>query len=228
MKILNKKNFWLNFLIVLLTLSISFFLGIIFNDYIWGTLTLTFGFLNAYYMAKGDWQNYIYGILFTISYAYVCTINNLYGWLIFSILFYLPVQIYGIVSWLRNKKDETVAIRSFTLKNSIIICTSIIIGSALLGLLLSSIPSQNLAFLDSTSQIINICGVILVSLRFTECWYVWLANNIIDLAIWIINVIKGTANAEMTLITSIMYLVMNVIGLIWWIKTQRDQKLNNK
>ena len=228
MKILNKKNFWLNFLIVLLTLSISFFLGIIFNDYIWGTLTLTFGFLNAYYMAKGDWQNYIYGILFTISYAYVCTINNLYGWLIFSILFYLPVQIYGIVSWLRNKKDETVAIRSFTLKNSIIICTSIIIGSALLGLLLSFIPSQNLAFLDSTSQIINICGVILVSLRFTECWYVWLANNIIDLTIWIINVIKGTANAEMTLITSIMYLVMNVIGLIWWIKTQRDQKLNNK
>ena len=204
-----------------------FCFGLLFNDLIWGTLTLAFGFLNAYYMALGKWENYIYGILFTLTYAYICTINGLYGWLIFSIIFYLPVQIYGIVNWFKNKTDDVVEVKSFTLKNSIIICSSIIAGSVVLGFLLSLIPSQNLAFLDSTSQIINISGVILVAIRFKECWYVWIANNLIDTIIWIVNAINRTTNAEMALLTSIMFLVMNVVGLIYWIKTERKQKTQN-
>ena len=211
-------------LIIISAVIVSFVLGIIFDDYLWGTLTLIFGFLNAYYMAIGKWQNYIFGILFTLTYAYICTINGLYGWLIFTIIFYLPVQIYGIVNWFKNKTDEEVCVKSFNLKNSIIICSSVLVGSFVLGYLLSLIPSQNLAFLDSTSQIINICGVILVSIRFKECWYLWLANNLIDTIIWIVNVTRNTANAEMTLITSIMFLVMNIIGFICWIKIERKQK----
>ena len=117
--------------------------------------------------------------------------------------------------------------KSFTVKNSLIICFLVLIFSVILGFLLSLIPSQNLAFLDSTSQIINICGVILVAIRFRECWYVWLANNIIDLSIWIVNTIKGTINSEMALITSIMYLVMNIIGVICWIKIEKTQKYIN-
>ena len=221
---IDRKTFIREFIVIISTILVSMTFGIIFNDYVWGTLTLIFGFLNAYYMALGKWINYVYGILVTITYTYICTINGLYGWLIFSIIFYLPVQIYGIINWFKNKNGNEVKMKSFTLKNSIIICTLILLFSVILGTLLSLIPSQNLAFLDSTSQIINICGVILVSIRFRECWYIWLANNIIDLSIWIINVLKGTANCEMALITSIMYLVMNIIGLICWIKIEKQQK----
>ncbi len=221
---LKNNNLLKEYIIVILSIIISIVLGIIFDDYLWGSLTLMFGFLNSYYMAIGKWQNYIYGILFTITYTYICTINGLYGWLIFSLIFYLPVQIFGIVNWFRNKKNDQVEMKSFTLRNSLIICGTILVGSAILGFLLSLIPSQNLAFLDSTSQIINICGTILVAIRFRECWYVWLANNIIDLAIWIVNIIKHTPNAEMTLITSIMYLVMNIIGVIAWVRIERKQK----
>ena len=223
----NKKSVFKELIIIIITFVVSFCFGLLFNDLIWGTLTLAFGFLNAYYMALGKWENYIYGILFTLTYAYICTINGLYGWLIFSIIFYLPVQIYGIVNWFKNKTDDVVEVKSFTLKNSIIICSSIIAGSVVLGFLLSLIPSQNLAFLDSTSQIINISGVILVAIRFKECWYVWIANNLIDTIIWIINAINNTTNAEMALLTSIMFLVMNVVGLIYWIKTERKQKTQN-
>ena len=221
---MSKKLFLREFLVVFFTLAISILLGIVFDDYIWGSLTLIFGFLNSYYMAIGKWQNYIFGILFTITYTYICAINGLYGWLIFSLIFYLPVQIYGIVNWFKNKEDEQVQMKSFTWKNSLIICSLVILGSTLLGFLLSLIPNQNLAFLDSTSQIINICGVILVAIRFRECWYVWLANNIIDLSIWIVNIINHTPNSEMALITSIMYLVMNIIGVICWIVIERRQK----
>ncbi len=219
-----KKIALKDIIVIVSTIIISLILGLIFDDYIWGTLNLTFGFLNAYYMAIGKWENYIFGILFTLTYAYICTVNGLYGWLIFTVIIYLPVQIYGIINWFRNKTDDVVEVKAFTLKNSIIICSSILIGSAVLGFLLSLIPSQNLAFLDSTSQIINVAGVILVAIRFKECWYIWLANNVIDSAIWILNVVNGTVNSEMALITSIMYLFMNVIGLICWLRTERKQK----
>lgn len=224
LSIKNGNKYIKEIIIVIFTIIISFALGLIFNDYIWGSLTLAFGFLNAYYMAIGKWQNYIYGIGFTLTYVYICTINGLYGWLIFTIIFYIPVQIYGIIDWFRNKAGQETKLRSFTLGNSIIICLSMLIGSVILGFLLSLIPGQNLAFLDSTSQIVNISGGILVAIRFRECWYIWLANNIIDLIIWIINAIKHTANAEMALIVSIMYLIMNIIGIIMWIRIERRQK----
>ncbi len=220
----SKKRVLMEWTIIFVSLVVSFALGLIFHDYILGSLTLFFGFMNSYYMAVGKWQNYIFGILFTITYTIICTINGLYGWLIFSIVFYVPVQIYGLVNWSKNQQNKEVKMKSFTWKNSLIICTLVIVGSGILGFLLSLIPSQRLAFLDSTSQIINICGVVLVAIRFRECWYVWLINNLIDLSIWIVNVIHATENAEMTLITSIMYLIMNVIGLISWIVIENRQK----
>lgn len=219
----NKKEVLMQAGTIVATTLISLILGLIFNDYIWGTLTLIFGFLNSYYMAIGKWQNYIFGILFTITYTYICAANGLYGWLIFSLIFYLPVQIYGLINWFKNETNNEVKMKSFTLKNSTIICVAIIVGSIILGYLLSLIPSQNMAFLDSTSQIINICGVILISLRFRECWYVWLANNILDLLIWIINLINLTKYSQMALITSVMYLIMNIIGVICWVKIERRQ-----
>ena len=66
-------------------------------------------------------------------------------------------------------------------------------------------------------------GLILVVIGFRECWYIWLANNLIDLTIWIVNALKGTIYSEMTLIVSIMYLVMNIIGFVCWIKIDRKQ-----
>ena len=68
--------------------------------------------------------------------------------------------------------------------------------------------------------------IILSLLRFREAWYVWLVNNVLDLSIWIINLINNTPNAQMMFITSLMYLVMNVIGVVCWIKIERNQ--NNK
>ena len=218
-----KKNFKIILFPLIITM-ISIVIGIIFNDYICGTLSLIFGFLNAYYMAIGKWYNYIFGFLFAIVYAYICTINGLFGLLIFTIIFYLPLQISGLINWFKNKQDTEVKMRSLNFKSASLLSICVIAGSSMLGLLLSLIPGQNLAFLDSTSQIINLCGVVLGTMRFRESWYIWLINNIVDLTIWIINTVNHTPNAGMSLVTSIMYLVMNIIGVISWIRLEKQQK----
>ena len=217
-----------NLIVFLITIIVSAAVGIFFGDII-GGITLAFGFLNAYYSAIGKWQNYIFGILFSFTYAYINFINGLYGFVIFNLIVYLPVQIYGLISWIKTK-DENGAVLMKSLKplSAVLLTVSVMVFSALVGFGLSLIPSQNLPFLDSCSQLVNVGGVVLSSLRFRESWYVWLANNVIDLTIWIINVVYLTESAITMLITSVMYLVMNIIGVIMWGKIEKKQKAENE
>lgn len=215
------KNEIFTFIIV----TFSFICGILTKDYILGTLTLVCGLLNAYYASIGKTYNYIFGAIFCLLNAYISYINGLYGIAVLSVIIYFPLQIYGYISWLKKKNNNNeVSIRGFTLKNSIIITIGCIIESLILGFLLSRIPGQQLAFLDSSSNVINLCGIILMNLRFKECWIIWIFNNIFDLSIWIINVIKGSPNATMMLIVSIGYLLINIYGLIKWIKLSKLNK----
>ena len=124
--------------------------------------------------------------------GYVSFKNNFFGIFFFYIFIFSLLQINGFITWNKNLNDDkNVKIREFILKNSCLITLSCIIGSIILGYLLTLIPTQRLAFMDATSNCINLCGVILIILRFKESWWLWLINNIIDLIIWIITVING-------------------------------------
>ena len=209
-------------LYTLIIIIFSIICGILSKDYFLGTIILICGLLNSYYASLGKIYNYIFGALYSLLSGYVCYINGLYGIAILSLLVYFPSQIQGYLSWNKKKDNNNeVEIRGFTLKNSIIITLSCIIGSTVLGFLLTKIPNQQLAFLDSSSNIINICGIVLMNLRFKECWVIWLFNNTIDLSIWVINAIQGSSNSIMMLLVSIGYLLINIYGLIMWIKKSK-------
>ena len=202
---------------------ISLVSGIITNDLLLGGSILFTGLLCAYLASEAKRSNYIISLINYLLMGYVSLKNNLYGVAFFCIFIFSSLQIHGYITWKDNVDEEdTVSVREFTLKNSIIITLSCIISSFILGYLLTIIPGQSLAFLDSTSNIINLCGVILMILRFKECWWVWLFNNIIDLTIWIITVINKGDNSIMMLLVSIGYLTINIYGIISWnIKAQR-------
>lgn len=208
-----------NIIYTIFIMVFSIICGIISNDYFLGTIILASGLLNSYYASVGKIYNYIFGAVYCALSGYVCLKTGLYGIAILSFAVYFPSQIHGYFSW-KNKKNENkeVKVRGFTLKNSIIIISSCIIGSLLLGLLLSKIPTQQLVFLDSSSNILNLCGIILMNLRFKECWAVWLFNNTVDLIIWVVNYMNNTVNSTMMLLVSIGYLLINIYGLIKWYK----------
>lgn len=101
---INKKTLIYDIIIPSIIVLVSVAFAVIFKDYIWGLTTLLFGFLNAYYMAVGKWYNYIFGILFSITYAIVCYFNGLFGFAIFTVLAYTPIQIIGLVKWFKKPK----------------------------------------------------------------------------------------------------------------------------
>ena len=211
-------------IVIILSLIISIVTGIISNDLIIGGSILLTALLCEYYACEGKRINYIYGLINYLLMAYVAFENNLFGIFMFYILIFSPLQIKGYVAWYKNlNHDKNVKVREFTLKNSIIITFLCIIGSVILGYLLTLIPTQRLAFMDATSNCINLCGEILMILRFKESWWVWLVNNIIDLVIWAITAINGGSGSIMMLIVSIVFLVMNFYGIAMWnVKAKRS------
>lgn len=210
---MNKKYI----IITLISVIISIISGIITQDLLVGGTILATGLLGAYFASEGKRINYILGFINYLLMGYVAFKNNLFGIFLFYIFVFAPLQIHGYLSWKKNlDNNQNVKIREFNLKNSIIITLSCIIGSFIFGYLLSLIPGQRLAFMDSSSNCINLCGVILMILRFKESWWVWLINNIIDLIIWIITVIDKGNGSVMMLLVSIGYLLINIYGVIKW------------
>lgn len=210
---MNKKYF----VIITICLIISTVSGIMSNDFLIGGTILLTGLLCAYFASEGKRINYVLGLINYLLMGYVAFKNNLFGIFFFYLFIFSPLQVKGFIAWNKNlNNDNNVKVREFTFKNSIIITLSCIVGSLLLGYLLTLIPSQRLAFMDATSNCINLCGVILMILRFKEAWWIWLINNIIDLIIWIITVAKGGKGAIMMLLVSIGYLLINIYGVIKW------------
>lgn len=219
---MNKKQ---NF-IVCICLLLSLVSGIISNDlFVGGTILFT-GLLCAYFASEGKRSNYILGLINYLLMGYVSFKNHLYGIFFFYIFVFAPLQIQGFLAWNKNmKEDQSVQVREFTLKNSIIITLSCVIGSLVLGYLLTLIPHQRLAFMDACSNCINLCGVILMILRFKEAWWIWLINNVFDLAIWCITFLQKGDNATMMLLVSIGYLFINLYGIVKWsIEAKKSKK----
>ena len=215
-----------NIIIAIICIVISIISGIITNDILVGGLILASGLLCAYFASEGKRVNYILGLINYLLMGYVSFKNNLLGIFIIYIFIFSPLQIHGFISWKKNlNQDNNVKVREFTLKNSIIITLSCIIGSLILGYVLTLIPGQRLAFMDAASNCINLCGVVLMILRFKESWWLWLINNIIDLVIWIITFINKGEGSAMMLLVSIGYLLINIYGVIKWnIEAKKGEK----
>lgn len=205
---------------------VSVISGILTNDLLIGGTTLATGLLCAYYASEGKRVNYILGLINYLLIGHVALKNNLNGIFLFSLLLFTPLNIIGYINWNKNlNADNNVKVREFTFKNSIIITVSCIVGSFIVSYLLSLIPGQRLALMDAASNTINLCGVILMILRFKESWWIWLVNNIIDLVIWIITAINHGEGAIMMLLVAIGYLLINIYGIIKWTIEAKKNKV---
>lgn len=193
----------------------SLFLGILSNDIIIGSIILSSGILNIWFQTNGKSYNYIFACIYNLCNAYISYINDLYGIFILSILLYLPLNIIGFIMW-NKEKDNNISFRKYNKYKSLIIIISSIVLSFLFGLLLGINKKQRLEFLDSSSNVLNIFGIVLLNKRLNEGWYVLLFNNIIDLFIWIINFVNNNSYSFMMMIVSIFYLVINVYGIYKW------------
>lgn len=206
---------------------VSLISGLLSKDVMVGGIILFTALAGSYFAGKGKRFYYVLGMINCLLYSYVSFINGLFGAFSFYLLVFLPLQLIGYINWGKNQNENNdVIVRDFTLKNSIVVVSSCVIGSFLLAFILTLIPNQQLPFFDASSNILNVCANILMIMRFKESWWIWVFNNIVDLAIWTIMLISGGSNAIMMFIVSLGYLILNIYGIIKWEIEARKNRNN--
>ena len=186
-------------------------------DIVIGIIVIVSSILNVYFASNFKKINYVFGLIYYMICGYIAFKNHIYGMFFFYLLIFSPLQIWGFINW-GKKQDENnnVIARAFSIENRIILIISCVILSLILANILKQIPQAQLTFLDAFSNIINLSGVVLLALRFNESWWLWLINNTIDLILWS-NVVKlGGNNSISVLISAIIYLIINIYGIIKW------------
>ncbi|WP_236694054.1 nicotinamide riboside transporter PnuC [Sporosarcina globispora] len=94
------KN-WTRFEIVwLITFTlVNIYLFFAWSDSLLGLISSISGMLCVVLVANGKIANYYFGIVQTLSYAYIAYGYGLYGEAMLNALFYFPMQFIGIYLW---------------------------------------------------------------------------------------------------------------------------------
>lgn len=127
------KN-WTRFEIIwLITFTlVNIYLFFAWSDSLLGLISSISGMVCVVLVAKGKIANYYFGIIQTLTYAYIAYGYGLYGEAMLNALFYFPVQFIGIYLWRKHKtnrdvKGEDVKVRSLTKKGWLYTVVSIVV-----------------------------------------------------------------------------------------------------
>ena len=215
-----------NITMIILCIVIPVAIGIMSNDIVVGGTLLATGLLSSYLAGIGKRSGYIFGIANDLLLAYVAFRNNLFGSFATNVFVFAPIELLGFILWSRNlDRNRDVKPKKLTTSKSLIVMGSCIIGSVLLGYILNHIPGQQLAFMDSVINCLDLCALVLMNLRYKEAWTLWVLSGSIAIVIWTITFLNGGDSALMCLISEISFLAIDTYGAIEWkIKTKNYKK----
>lgn len=131
-------------------------------------------------------------------------------------IFFFAVNIYGWWSWNRNRVDtgEIVVERLGRSRLYSWLC-----GSGLMivlwGTFMAQMTDAALPYWDASIAMLSVAGQILMTRRYLENWWWWIAVNLVSIPLYIVKGIYLTAGLY------VVFLALAVAGLVEW---QRARK----
>lgn len=206
---------------------INIYLFFAWSDSLLGLISSISGMLCVVLVAKGKIANYYFGIVQTLTYAYIAYVYGLYGEVMLNALFYFPVQFIGIYMWKKHKTDrgvkgEDVKVRSLTKTGWFYTLSSILILTIAYGFFLKYLGG-NLVWTDSATNVLSIAAQILMLKRYTEQWLLWISVNVLSIFLWLGALISQGGNDFSMLVMWSAFLVNSIYGYVNWRKLSIKQ-----
>ena len=202
-------------LILLSTIIIS----ILINDNKIALISALAGLSYTFLAGKGRVSCYFIGLIGTFCYCYISFKNGFYGNLALYGLYYLPMNVVGMIQWSKNFKKQTREIIKTKLKREellLYLCLMIISTFILYFILLSN--NDKNPIIDSITTIFSIFGQILTVKRCIEQWYIWIIVDILSLIMWI----GAYLNNSNCFATIIMWLIYSFLGFYFLYKWKKE------
>lgn len=174
------------------------------------------GIISVVLCAKGKIENYFFGFLNALTYAYLCYQAHIFGETMYNILM-IPMIIIGVISWKKNMEadDSEVKARNLTPMGWVILVVGSIAAVAAYGFILKLIGGE-FALVDATSTVFSVIATILMLARYSEQWIMWVVVNVVSVVLWAMAFASGEGSGITYLVMWIAYLFNSIYGYINW------------
>ncbi|MFA5712658.1 MAG: nicotinamide riboside transporter PnuC [Bacteroidales bacterium] len=190
-----------------------------------GSIAGVTGVVCVVLVAKGNIFNYLFGVVNVTLYAIISYKAKLYGDAALNALYYFPMQFIGWYSWVYRRQESsgvTVTARRLSFKGRLFL-TLFTVATVLLGAWLLKYWNDPQPLKDSATTVISIIAMYIMVKRYMEQWVLWVAVNLISVAMWVVAWIAGGEHAALMVIMWLFYLVNSISGWVNWSRLSQER-----
>jgi len=193
-------------------------LSLMWGDSLLAIFSSLAGIISVVLCAKGKIENYAFGMINAITYAYLCYQAHIFGETMYNILM-IPMIIIGVISWKKNMEanESEVKARNLTPAGWLILIVGSILAVAAYSFILKALGGA-FALVDAASTTFSVIATLLMLARYSEQWVMWVIVNAVSVVLWAIAFINGNGSGITYLVMWIAYLFNSVYGYINWRK----------
>ena len=173
--------------------------------------------------AHASRPNWIFGIVNTLFYIVILLYNKVYGTMALELFYYLPTSVIGMIAWKKHPDgaaSEKCLTKVMNVKQRILMVLAVAAGTAVYHEILTRLGGAT-AWLDAMTVAIGIIATWYEIRRYADQYYLWILTDIIAVVQWVL--LRDT----IMITKKSIYLVMAVIGLVRWIKLNRERNASN-
>lgn len=206
---------------------INIYLFFAWQDSLLGLVSSIAGMLCVVLAGKGRISTYYFGIIQCGTYAYISYTYGLYGESMLNGLFYFPLQFLGIYLWNKNKVEssqigEQIKVKTLNKKQWVQLGLITVVSAIVYAYFLNLIGGQQVR-IDSLAVVLSVIAQILMLKRYVEQWVLWIAVNVLSVALWLITLIQTGGNDWSMLVMWIAFLFNSVISYYKWKQMNKKQ-----
>jgi nicotinamide mononucleotide transporter len=169
-----------------------------------------FGLVNVALIIHRSIWNYPFGIVMVILYADVFFYSRLYSDALLQI-FFLVIQLYGWWYWWKGRgRDGRIVVERATGSYLTVCAVLAVVGSVTLGTVMARLTDAAFPYWDGSIAVLSVIAQFLLSRRRLESWMVWIAVDVLAVALFWTKELKPTAALYG------VFLVLAVFGFRTW------------
>lgn len=182
---------------------------------------------NALLSSKGKPECYLFGFTGIIFYGYISYGQKYYGELLIILFMSIPVMIMGVISWLKNRDDETIIINTISIQEILLVLLSQVIMFFGYYYILK-LFNTNMLIVSTLSIIMSLLALYFGARRSELSFYFYILNDIVGIALWLVPIINGdTANYSVILGPALLFINDNY-GVFNWKRIKKKQQMEAK
>ena len=188
------------------------------------------GFLYLVCATRCSFWIFIFGLYQPLAYGFVCLNTGIYGEMLVNFAYFAPIQIVGIILWLKNYKKhsavlcENINVKHLKSKHYLVLLFILIVFYISIYFIISNLNGQRIPYLDAFISVMSIIGTGLLTLRYVENWIAYLIVNFASLIMWTILAIQGNTDAPYYVVLYVAYILYSLIGFSQWNKAVKIKR----